>query len=584
MRTRPGRLAIPLYLLLLSICGGIASAAPRIVSLVPGTASGEWTVVLSGKEARKPDGLAFLIDGQPATAEVQSAEGETARLKLRGVPAGARWLAVAQRGKEKDAPLAALGFGPLDSPFADWTVYHIMVEMFANGNTGNDGEITGWKHPNYAGGDLQGILEHAKYLQDLGINAIWLSPVFAAKTSHGYDVLNYYRIGDAVAVPGDPKASLELFRRLVQDLHGRGIRVVLDIPLNHASKAYDREAGDPGKLKPRATAARQEAEKVWESWGGEYRYWDFGHEPTRRFLKDAALYWLRDEGVDGLRLDYVRGVPHDFWAELYKEVKQTKPGAWLVGEAWMDSAREDANAADITTYFDRSQGPQFDSLFDFPLQMTLTSVFAKGSSATELEEWLQKSEALYGPAALPARFLDNHDMARFLAWTQEQDRLVAAVGFLASLSGPVVLFYGTETGLSHGAPQAGFTDAGRVPMPWGKLDQPLEARIQKILQLRREHPALTRGGRLPLLADREALVMAKVAPEETILVGVNLSGAPRKIELDLAGLLPAGAKPQPLLGETQAAVSENGRLTWTLPPRGTWMVSLPALPKNAAKE
>ena len=57
------------------------------------------------------------------------------------------------------------------SPFADWTVYHIMVEMFANGNPGNDGEISGWKHPNYAGGDLQGSLEHAGYLQDLGVNA-----------------------------------------------------------------------------------------------------------------------------------------------------------------------------------------------------------------------------------------------------------------------------------------------------------------------------------------------------------------------------------------------------------------------------
>jgi len=583
MRTRPRIPAVTLFLLL-SVCGRVAGAAPRIVSLVPGTAPGEWTAVISGKEARKPDGLAFLVDGKPAAAEVQSAEGETARLKLQGVPAGAKRLTVALRGKEKDAPLAALGFGPLDTPFADWTVYHVMVEMFANGNPGNDGEITGWKHPNYAGGDLQGILEHAKHLQDLGVNAIWLSPIFAAKTSHGYDVLNYYRIGDAVAVPEDPKASLELFRRLVQDLHGRGIRVVLDIPLNHASKAYDREAGDPGKLKPRATAARQEAEKVWESWGGEYRYWDFSHEPTRRFLKDAALYWLRDEGVDGLRLDYVRGVPHDFWAELYKEVKEAKPGAWLVGEAWMDAGREDANAAEIATYFDRSHGPQFDSLFDFPLQMTLTSVFAKGSSATELEEWLQRSEALYGPDALPARFLDNHDMARFMSWTQEPDRLAAAVGFLASLSGPIVLFYGTETGLSHGAPQTGFTDAGRVPMPWGKLDQALVGRIQKILQLRREHPALARGGRLPLLADRDALVMAKVVPEETVLVGVNLSGTPRKVALDLGGLLPTGAKPQPLLGDAPAVLSEGGRLEWTLPPRGTWMLSIPGLPKPAGKE
>lgn len=582
MLTRPRLGPITLFLLL-SACGGAADAAPRIVSLLPGP-SGEWTAVIDGKEARKPEGLVVLVDGKPVAAEAQKAEGETVRLKLRDVPAGAKRLAVAPRGKE-DKPLVALDVGPLDSPFAGWTVYHVMVEMFANGNPGNDGEITGWKHPNYAGGDLQGILQHAQHLQDLGVNAVWLSPVFAARTSHGYDVLNYYGIGGAVAVPEDPKASLDLFRRLVQDLHGRGIRVILDVPLNHANGAYDREAGDPGKLKPRATAARQEAEKVWEGWGSGYRYWDFSHEPTRRFLKDAALYWLRDEGVDGLRLDYARGVPHDFWAELYKEVKQARPGAWLVGEAWMDAAREEANAADIANYTERVNGDlQFDSLFDFPLQMVMTSVFARGNPATDLEEWLQRTEAIYGPDALPARFLDNHDMARFLAWTQEPDRLVAAVGFMASLSGPIVLFYGTETGLSHGGPQAGFTDAGRVPMPWGKLDQALLGRIRKVLQLRREHPALTRGGRLPLLADRDALVMAKVAAEETVLVGVNLSGAPRKVELDVAGLLPAGAKPQPLLGDGPASLSESGRLEWTLPPRGTWLLSVSGLPKTGEKE
>jgi hypothetical protein len=143
------------------------------------------------------------------------------------------------------------------APFGDLTIYHIMVDMFADGNPGNNGEVTGWKHPNYAGGDLQGILAHAQYLQDLGVNAVWLSPIFAARSSHGYDVTNYYQVGSAFAVPGDPKASEELFRKLVADLHQRGIKVILDIPLNHASGSYQRDAGDPDKLHPRATAARQ---------------------------------------------------------------------------------------------------------------------------------------------------------------------------------------------------------------------------------------------------------------------------------------------------------------------------------------
>lgn len=172
-------------------------------------------------------------------------------------------------------------------------------------------------------------------------------------------------------------------------------------------------------------------------------------------------------------------------------------------------------------------------------------------------------------------------MARFMVWTDKPDRLAAAVGFLASLSSPIVLFYGTETGLSHGAPKSGFTDVGRIPMPWGSLDQALMGRVRQALQLRRGHPALTRGGRLPLVADKDVLVMAKVTPEETVLVGVNLSGAPREVEIDLGALLPAGGKLTPLLGEAPAERSgEGGRLKWRLPPLATSMLAAPGLPNS----
>ncbi|HEX6901074.1 MAG TPA: alpha-amylase family glycosyl hydrolase [Thermoanaerobaculia bacterium] len=460
-------------------------------------------------------------------------------------------------------------------PFDDRIIYHVMVSMFANGNPGNDGEITGWKHPNYTGGDLQGVLERAAHIQSLGVNTVWLSPVFAARTSHGYDVLNYYKIGPAVGVPNDPAASLDLFRRLVKDLHGRGIKVILDLPLNHANAAYDRGEGDPDKLNPRATAARQEAEKVWEGWNSGLRYWNFDHQPTRRFLKNVALYWLTKEDVDGLRLDYVRGVPHDFWAELNAEVKKAKPGAFLVGEAWIDSQGEEANAKDIATYFEKVGGqPQFDSLFDFPLQIAMTEVFGKGAPATGLEERLRRTETLYGPGARPTRFLDNHDLARFLSWSQKPERLTAALGFLASLSGPIAIFYGTETGLSHGGPKTGFTDVGRIPMPWKSLDEGLIAQVRRILQTRREHPALFRGGRVPLLAARDHLVMAKVTPEETVFVGVNLAGEPREVAVDAAGLLASGTALRPLLGESAATYdAEKGQLRWKLPALSTVMVS-----------
>lgn len=459
-------------------------------------------------------------------------------------------------------------------PRHDWTIYHVMMGEFRSGSRDNDGEIRGWKHPNYIGGDLQGVLQSVDHIAALGCDAVWLSPIFASRTSHGYDVTNYWRVADQVAVPGDPVASEKLFHDVVDAFHAKGVKVILDIPLNHASRSYDRKLGDPEKLSPRATAARQEAEKLWDSWGGDYRYWDFDDAPTRKFLIDAALHWLVDENVDGLRLDYVRGVPHDFWADLRAAVDAKKPGAYLVGEAWQDAGGAEGNAQDIATYYAPVAGrPQLPSLLDFPLQMAMTDAFARNGSLADVEAMLRETAKLYGPDAEPTYFLDNHDLTRFASWTDDRDRLVAAVSFMGSLTGSVVIFYGTETGLANGAPKTGFTDAGRIAMPWGKLDEALVARVRAALQARRAHVALRRGARVPLLADRDGLVMAKVAPGETALVAVNLGSAPRRFTIDPTRIGDgAGAAAfTAVLGPSAPAASgaPDAILTWEVPPRTT---------------
>ena len=565
-------------LLLAAVALLAAAPAPavdaRFESLRPGPAAGSWDGVLavSASLARAKDALVFAVDGVPVAAETSPLGDGRLSVRVKGVPAGAEVLSVAEGPAGKRPPLAALRLGPgTGTAFGDWVIYHVMVEMFRNGDRGNDNAVAGWKHPNYAGGDLKGVIEGLDHVRSLGANAIWLSPVFLSATSHGYDVRNYYAIADQWGASGDRAASLELFRSLVKKAHEAGIRVVLDVPLNHASRLYELPEGDPSGLKPRATGAIQPAEKLWESWGGNYRYWSFESSPTRRFLVEAALHWLRDEGVDGLRLDYVRGVPSDFWADLYAEVKKAKPGAFLVGECWADEQGPDGNAREISSYYREvpGKGRQFDSLLDFPMQATLTSVFAGGGSAASLEERLQGDLALYGPSAGPAYFLDNHDMSRFLSWTPDTNRLVAALAFMASLSGPQVIFYGTETGLASGAPKKGFTDSSRVPMPWGSLDDALVARVRKVLEVRRAHTSLWRGARLPIRAEKELLVMAKRDAAETVLVGVNL-GKEREVEVDLDGLVAEGVTLKSVLGDSAfVAVPGSRRIRWRLPALST---------------
>lgn len=557
---------------LATLLAGTALADPRFVSVTPGTAPGAWTASVTG--ASGP--LTFLADGKPVPAQVTS-DGGLVRATLSGVPAGTSMLGVADGGGTEAE--AAILLSPTDAIGADLAVYHIMVGHFANGNRSNDrDQMRGFVHKNYVGGDLQGLLERVDHIASLGVTAVWLSPIFAAETSHGYDVTNYYAIGGARAVPGDPSASLALFRQVRDALQQRGIKVILDVPLNHAHQNYDRRAGDPDGLKPKATGPKQQAERTWDSWGAKFRYWDMDHQPTRDFLKKVALHWLVAEKVDGIRLDYVRGVDHEFWADLYKEIRAVKPDAFIVGEAWDDKAGVEAMARDIALYRQPVEGigPQFDAAFDFPVQYAITDAFGRGRSLAAVEEWLQRGEAIYGPVGRPAYFLDNHDLARLGAWANDDDKVLAAVGLLSALSGPVFLFYGTETGLSHPAPQAGFTDASRVAMPWDGLNMPMVARTTEYLTARRDNPVLHRGARLPLLADDTALVMAKRDGATVALVGTNLAESARQVTLDVGGLLKAGAILTPLAGGGPApTVGADGTATWTLPPRSTQIAITP---------
>jgi glycosidase len=367
---------------------------------------------------------------------------------------------------------------------------------------------------------------------------------------------------------------MQLYRRTVDALHAAGIRVILDVPLNHASGSYERRDGDPQQLKPKTTSAQQEAEKVWESWNAGFRYWNFADAGTREFLTGVGRYWLTEGKADGLRLDYVRGVPHDFWASFYAAMKAAKPDAFLFGEAWQDAAAPGPNAEDIATYYAAVPGAglQFDGLIEFPLQMVMTEVFARGGgSAADLEHWLQRTSALYGARGRPVNFLDNHDMSRFLTWPGDRghERLLAALGFMASLSSPMVMYYGTETGISGGRAEPGFNDSNRIPLPWNTLDTKLIARVAEIFKARANVPAITRGGRLPVYSDDDVLVMRKTHPSGDVLVAVNLDGAARTVRLPARSVGDATKEWTAVLGESVPRPIGDGSLEWTLPPLST---------------
>jgi glycosidase len=240
----------------------------------------------------------------------------------------------------------------------------------------------------------------------------------------------------------------------------------------------------------------------------------------------------------------------------------------VFGEAWQDAHGPGTNMGDIALYYQpvAGIGPQFDSLIEFPMKIVMTDVFARGGDARQLERWLQATDAAYGAHGCPIYFLDSHDMSRFADWAvdRSKERLLAAVTFMATLRGPMILFYGTETALAGGTAQPGFTDSGRIPMPWDNLDEDLIARITEVVRLKRELPVLQRGARWPLFADETAVVMARTDEAAAALVGVNLSDEDREITF-----------PNPARGRTWGArlqgpspdpAGEPGALRWRIPP------------------
>ena len=205
-------------------------------------------------------------------------------------------------------------------------VYHIFLDRFFPGS----GKV--WLQPadlsGFYDGTLRGVIEKLDYIQSLGFNTIWLSPVFASPSHHGYDTIDLFRVEPR---PGTNADLIELFGRA----HARGLRVLLDFVANHWSNRH-----------PTFQAALADESSpyhdwyTWDRWPDAYRgYFGSRHMPelnlqpgpARNHLLEAARFWL-EQCADGYRLDFAYGPPHDFWARFGQACRAVKPDCWLFGE------------------------------------------------------------------------------------------------------------------------------------------------------------------------------------------------------------------------------------------------------------
>ena len=404
----------------------------------------------------------------------------------------------------------------------DAVLYHIFVDRFFS--PAADFPRIAPKPALHGNGTLAGITAQLDYIAGLGVNCLWLSPIFPSPSYHGYDATDFFSINPRLG-------TLEDFGTLVDQAHTRGLRVLLEFVPNHWSNQH-----------PTFVAAATKADSpyrpwyTFEQWPDKYKTF-FGvkelpqinlrYGPARQHVLDAAKYWL-DFGVDGYRVDYCIGPTPDFYADFRRVTRAAKPDCWTFGEA--------IDPPDSQVTFEGGM----DGALDFFLLEALRQTFAYTQwDARRFADFLDRHEAFFPASFSRPSFLDNHDMNRFL-WVVGDDtrRLKLAALCQFTLAGAPIIYYGTEAGLSQerDVRQGGWAihEEARLPMVWGD-QQNTEALefYRALIAARNEHAALRTGKRATLLAEGGRLAYRRSGGGSSLVTVLNLSAEPVRLILPM---------------------------------------------------
>jgi len=444
-------------------------------------------------------------------------------------------------------------------------------------------------------GDINGLISKLDYLNDgnpktttdLGVTGLWLMPINPSPSYHGYNVSDYYAVNPQYG-------TLDDFKRLLDEAHKRGIRVIIDLVMNHTAtdNAWFQESKDPTSPRrnwyiwsdkdPGYTGPW--GEKVWYSSGEGFYYaifdasmpdLNYTNPEVRAEMEKVTRFWLDDVGVDGFRLDAAKHIVeeaqvqentqanHTWWKEFRQAYKADNPQALTVGEVWSSTDQ-------VAGYL---QGDELDLAFNFDLAGSIIKAVSNESSFI-IRASLESSSRKIAPLQF-ATFLTNHDQNRTMTSLGENpDKARVAATVLMSLPGVPFVYYGEEIGMTGMKPDqnirtlmqwsadanAGFTPGEYALMPLNsnfkevnvalQTDDPasLLSHYRSLVQLRNDHAALRAGDYIQVESSAsQVLAFLRVSQAETLLVLINMGKEPLS-EYELS--LDKG----PLSGEYKAAL------------------------------
>lgn len=510
----------------------------------------------------------------------------------------------------------------------DWAkgavMYQIFTDRFCNGDPANDvvtGEycyinekvqkIEDWNRPpqamdvrDFYGGDLQGVMDKLDYLQDLGVEVIYFNPLFVSPSNHKYDIQDYDYIdphyGKIVSDGGDTladwdkdnshatryirrvtdkdnlEASNAFFAELVEEIHKRGMKVILDGVFNHCGsfnkwldreKIYENQQGyEKGAYvsadSPYRSFFRFNNPNGWpynqdyDGWWGHATLPKLNYEESRdlyEYIMHVGRKWVSPPyNADGWRLDVAADLGHSdeynhqFWRDFRKNVKEANPNAIILAEHYGDAKPW-------------LEGDQWDTVMNYDAFMEPVTWFLTGMEkhSDEYNEGMYGNSdsfigamkyhmaSFYGPSLMTAmNELSNHDHSRFLTRTNHKVGRVGTLGSEAAQigvnkavfreavaiqmtwPGAPTIYYGDEAGL------CGFTDPdNRRTYPWGREDQELIAYHREMIKIHRENRELVTGSLKFLANDYQQLSYGRFTETEKMVITLNNTNETKMVEL-----------------------------------------------------
>ncbi|NQD37512.1 cyclomaltodextrin glucanotransferase [Permianibacter sp. IMCC34836] len=511
----------------------------------------------------------------------------------------------------QDATPPADEFYGTTEPFASEAIYFVMTDRFVNGDSANDqreqgGALQTFDRPvpgapdgesdniGYLGGDFKGLLDNVDYIRDMGFSAIWITPIVdnpdavftggkpvnwgsfwtdQGKTGyHGYWGVNFYRLDEHLPSPG-----LD-FAALTQALHGKNMKLVLDIVGNHGSPSYTMPVAQPefGKIfaadgtlladhqnlpPEQLDPEHNPLHRFYHTQRGVAELSDLNDEnPAVLDYLDGAYSQWAEQGADAFRIDTIGWMPDAFWKKFADRIRAKRPGFFMFGEDFRWDAK------DIAGHTQPENGGI--SVLDFPLKAGLAKVFEHAGS-----DYAELASALYlqgGPYRNPyelVTFYDNHDMARLNA---SDDGFIDANNWLFTARGIPAIYYGSETGFMRGrAEHAGNRNYFGQDRINAAPSHPIYQHLRRIARVRAESPALQKGLQLnlELKGDRAAFyrVYQHGGQAQTALVLLNKGDSPS--EFVISDWLQSGTW-RAAFDAPAVSVAEGGSLKAVVPAHG----------------